>query len=345
MNLKIMGMAPVALMLLTSACSRPAAEKPAYRIYVTNETSGDLSIIDSATLNVVATVPLGKRPRGIHASPDGKTIYVALSGSPIGGPGVDESKLPPADKSADGIGVFDVAQNKIVRVIKCGSDPEEFDLSLDGKLIYVSNEDTAGVTVLDLATEKVVATIPTGEEPEGVQMSPDGKHVLVTSEDDGSVAVIDTATQKAVHTIKVGRRPRTTAFMPDNTQFWVNAENDGTISLVDALKPVVLKTISLGAPGAVKPMGVRLSKDAAKLYVSTGRGKKVFVIDTATKQIEGSVEVGTRPWGLALSPDGKTLFTANGPSNDLSVVDLATRTVTRKVTLTGSPWGVITLQP
>lgn len=78
------------------------------RIYTTNEVSGDMTIIDADTLNVVATVPLGKRPRGIHASPDGKAIYVALSGSPIGGPNVDESTLPPADHSADGIGVFDV---------------------------------------------------------------------------------------------------------------------------------------------------------------------------------------------------------------------------------------------
>ena len=126
-------------------CSQPApvqqaTENPAGpsgpRIYVTNEVSGDMTIIDATTYKVVATVPLGKRPRGIHASPDGKTIYVALSGSPIGGPDVDESTLPPPDKSADGIGVFDVAQNKVVRMIKAGSDPENFDVSKDGSKIY-----------------------------------------------------------------------------------------------------------------------------------------------------------------------------------------------------------------
>ena len=37
-----------------------------------------------------------------------------------------------ADHTADGIGVFDVAQNKIVRVLKAGSDPENFDVSKDG---------------------------------------------------------------------------------------------------------------------------------------------------------------------------------------------------------------------
>lgn len=328
--------------VLTGCAKQPEAPK-GYRIYVTNERSGDLSVIDSTTHTVTATVPLGKRPRGIHASPDGKFIYVALSGSPIAGPGVDESTLPPPDKSADGIGVYDVAQGKLVKMLKSGSDPEEFDISQDGKLLYVSNEDAAGVSILDLTTEKIVATLPTGEEPEGVKLSPNGKYVYSTSEDAGMIYKIDTATQKVVSSLKVGRRPRTIAWMPDNVMVWVNAENDGTVSLLDSEKNAIVETVTLGEAGVVKPMAVLLSKDATKLFVSTGRGKKVFVIDTATKKVETSFEVGQRPWGLALSPDGKTLYSANGPSNDISVIDVATKTVTKKVTLTGSPWGVITL--
>src|SRR5205807_226606 len=134
--------------LLTSAlytASGKTPQKPAgtphFIIYVTNEKSGDLSEIDSSTLQVIATIPLGKRPRGIHASPDRRFLYIALSGSPIAGPGVDESKLPPPDKSADGIGVFDVQQNKLIRIIQSGSDPENFDLTNDGRTIIVSNED------------------------------------------------------------------------------------------------------------------------------------------------------------------------------------------------------------
>ena len=93
----------------TPAASETMTESSGPRIYVTNEVSGDMTVIDSGTYKVLETIPLGKRPRGIHASPDHKTIYVALSGSPIAGPGVDESTLPPPVKSADGIGVFDVA--------------------------------------------------------------------------------------------------------------------------------------------------------------------------------------------------------------------------------------------
>ena len=151
---------------------------------------------------MIATVPLGKRPRGIHASPDRKTIYVALSGSPIAGPGVDESTLPPPDKSADGIGVFDVAQMKIVRVIKGGSDPENFDVSKDGTQIFISNEDDAAVSVVDIASGTVVKSAKVGEQPEGVKITPDGKLVYVTSEENGTVSVFDPEAGKVLRPSK-----------------------------------------------------------------------------------------------------------------------------------------------
>src|SRR4051812_32065059 len=74
--------------LLAAACLAPA-QNPAPRPYwvcVSNEKSGDVTVIDGSTSKPVATVSAGKRPRGVHPSPDGKLLYVALSGSPITGP-------------------------------------------------------------------------------------------------------------------------------------------------------------------------------------------------------------------------------------------------------------------
>jgi YVTN family beta-propeller protein len=327
----------------TTAVPSPTPLPPwtsGYRVYVTNETSGDLSVIDGASLEVIATVPLGKRPRGIHASPDKKTIYVALSGSPMAPPGVDESTLPPPDKKADGIGVFDVETNKLLRVIEGGSDPENFDITRDGKTLIVSNEDVSGVGFIEIENGKLTDTIKVGGEPEGVTLAPDGKRVYVATEEDGAISVIDVDARKLLKSFKVGRRPRNVIFLPNGKHAYVNAENDGSVVLLDAVKNEKLQPISLGTPGEIKPMGLALSPDASKLYVSTGRGKKVFVIDTATNLSIASFEVGQRPWGIAVSPDGKTLFTANGPSKDVSVIDLATQTVTKKIAVTGSPWGI-----
>jgi YVTN family beta-propeller protein len=310
---------------------------------VTNEVGGDLTVIDSGNYNVLATVPLGKRPRGIHSSPDHKTIYVALSGSPIAGPDVDESTLPPPDKTADGIGVFDVAQNKVVRTIHGGSDPENFDVSKDGTQLYISNEDVSAVSIVDIASGNVVKSLAMGAQPEGVKVTPDGKQVWVTSEETGTISVLDPVAGKIIKTFKVGHRPRNIAFLADGSRAYVNAENDGTVVLVDAKKYKMIKAIQLGKPGIIKPMNVVLSPDEKKLYVSTGRGHQVFTVDTATNTVLSSVEVGARPWGIALSLDAKTLYSANGPSNDVSVVDLATNTVTKKIKAGKGPWGVLVL--
>ena len=105
----------------------------------------------------------------------------------------------------------------------------------------------------------------------------------------------------------------------------------------------MIETIKLGEPGQVKPMAVLMDPRGARLYVSTGRGHRIFTIDTATNKVLGSVEVGPRPWGICLSPDATTLFSANGPSNDVSLVNLATDTVVRKVKAGESPWGVVAL--
>jgi YVTN family beta-propeller protein len=103
--------------VLLFGCASPPAPPP-NRLYVTNEMSGDLSIIDFDGRRTIGRVALGRRPRGIVASPDGRLLYIALSGSPVGGPGVDESTLPPADKAADGIAVFDIAEGRVLRVIR-----------------------------------------------------------------------------------------------------------------------------------------------------------------------------------------------------------------------------------
>ena len=118
-------------------------------------------------------------------------------------------------------------------------------------------------------------------------------------------------------------------------------ENDATLTVLDTVKMETLHAIPVGE--GHKPMGLAMTKDGKKLYISTGRGKSVAVLDTATEKILATFEVGQRPWGLALSPDEKLLFTANGPSNDVSVVDVATQTVLRKIKAGEKPWGVITL--
>ncbi len=325
-----------------SRAAREASSGPSYRVYVTNERSGDLSVIDGRTHEVVATVPLGKRPRGIQVSPDRTQLFIALSGSPIAGPGVDESTLPPADPSADGIGVVDIASLKLLRIIRGVSDPEQMVVSNDGKHLYIASEDTGTAVVVEVASGRTVATQEVGGEPEGVGISPDGRFVYMTSEEDHQVSVIDTTSNQVIKQFSVGKRPRQAAFSSDGARAYVTGEIDGTVAVVDATEHKVVHTIQLTGE-MVRPMEVDVSLDDRVIYVTTGRGRTLVEIDNKTYEPLRQVTLGTRPWGLAISPDGKTLYTANGPSNDVSVVDSESFAVVATVSVGDSPWGVVTV--
>lgn len=92
-------------------------------------------------------------------------------------------------------------------------------------------------------------------------------------------------------------------------------------------------------------MSVLLDSRRKRLYLSTGRGGTVAVIEVAgansPPKLIKEIPVGTRPWGIALSADGRHLYTANGPSNDMSIVDTESLTTIKRVAVGKSPWGVV----
>jgi YVTN family beta-propeller protein len=318
----------------------PAGAESMGRLLVTNEDSGDITIIDLARGEVAATVLVGKRPRGIRVSPDQKLVFVALSGSPKSGPNIDESKLPPADRAADGIGVLDTSQWKLIRLLKSGQDPEHFDVSRDGKTMFVSNEETSEASTIDISSGEVTARIKVGDEPEGVTLRPDGKVVYVTSEGNNQIAAVDVESRKLLATIETGPRPRSVVFTNDGKTAFVACETGAQVTVLDAVKHRRRGDIKIDASGA-RPMGTAISADGKTVYVSNGRGGSVSLIDVATEKVTGTIDnVGTRPWGIAVSSDGLRLYTANGPSNDVSIIDLATRTVVKRIAAGQSPWGV-----
>jgi YVTN family beta-propeller protein len=324
--------------LVAFAAPAPASS-PRQDIYATNEADGTLSVIDARSLEVVATIALGKRPRGLVVSPDGRELFVALSGSPASGPGVDESRLPPPDHAADGIGVVDLAQRKVVRTLRGISDPEQLALSPDGRRLYVASEDSGKLVVFDVASGRILAQLAVGGEPEGVGTSADGRLVCATSETNGSVALIDARADRVLHLVKVGHRPRNCRYSRDGRRLYVPSEVDATLSVIDVTRGSVQQTLPLPGAGA-RPMGIVLSPDGRFAYLTTGRGGHLLKIDLASGKVDASTAVGERPWGVALSADGRHLYTADGPSDTVSVIDTATMHRRAAVQVGKKPWGV-----
>src|SRR6266581_3079368 len=344
------------LWVLLTAATR--AEPPSYLVFVSNERSGDVTVIDGAADSVVGSFPVGKRPRGIHATPDGRRVFVTLSGSPRMAPGLDENRAP-ADKRADGLGVIDPAARKLIDRWHVGSDPEQFAISKDGKFAFIANEDDASTSVIDLGSGQSRGKIKVSEEPEGVGVNPANGDVYVTCEEKGEVFAIDPDAQRVIAKIDTGGRPRSVAVLPDGSRAYAACENGGYVAVIDAKSHQLLSKIQL--PTGSLPMGSAISKDGHELYVSTGRGNTVAVIDTEKNEVPRSpllsargegegeesivamIPVGSRAWSIALDPSGSKLYTANGVSNDVSVVDVKSRKELRRIKVGDGPWGITTV--
>ena len=199
---------------------------------------------------------------------------------------------------------------------------------------------SATTSVVDIESAEVIGRIPVGREPEGVVTSPDGKWVLVTNESDNSISMIDARTLKVVKSVQVGKRPRDLAFTPDSATAYVSGEFDSSLYRirVPAGEPVE-RVLQLRKEA--RPMAVVLDMPRNRLFMSTGRGGTVAVIDLTGPRLVTEIKVGTRPWGIALSEDARWLYTANGPSNDVSVVDTSTLRTVKTIAVGRSPWGVV----
>ena len=123
-----------------------AAPASAYTAYVSNEKDNTVTVVDTDRMEVVKTIKVGQRPRGITISHDGKFVYVCASDD-------------------DNIEIIDTATAEIVGSLPSGPDPELFVLSPDGKTLYVANEDDGMVTVMDRASGEAVVIDPGDDAP------------------------------------------------------------------------------------------------------------------------------------------------------------------------------------
>jgi PQQ-dependent catabolism-associated beta-propeller protein len=297
-------------------------------VYVSSEKDDALTLIDLATLAVKGTIPTCKRGRHLQLTPDRK-LMLACSDSGV----------------AD---VIDPATGKSLRRIPLGEDPEAFDLSPDGKTIYVSSEDDAAAVFIDAATGKKLKEVKVGQEPEGVKVSADGKLLYVTSEVASLVHVIDTASGKVVKNIKVGKRPRRMVFSADGKELWVTCELDAGVTIVSTADHSVLATLKFEVKGAraqdITPVGIQMSRDGKRAFVALGRANHVAFVDVAARKVSSRVLVGKRAWNVALDKDEKRLFVVNGLSDDLTVVDVAGAKAIKTVPVGRVPYGVVVVE-
>ena len=217
--------------------------------YASNEGSGTVSVIDTATDKVTATFNVGGKPRGIALSPDRSRLYVSEQGS--------NSAL-----------IIDTSNGTQLARIPVGNSPEGIYLSSDGKLLSVSVEEDDTVVIIDTAAAKIVQRVKMrGKNPEHAVFSPDGHWLYVSSEEADSVDIVDLTKGEVIKSVKVGDRPRGSGFLPDGTRAYVAAENADTVNVFDVATHEVIARIRAAQPART---AVTIRPDGKRVYVSSG---------------------------------------------------------------------------
>ena len=304
--------AAMGLMLISIAGAAPYA-------YITNSVSNNVSVIDTATNQVTATVNVGSYPYGVAISPDGTKVYVANSDNP----GI--------------VSVISTITNQVVATVPVGQYPYGVAVTPRGTKVYVTEGyDPGQVSVIDTVTNQVAATVNVGKAPTGIAVTPDGTKVYVANGGNSNVSVINTATDQVIATVSVGNAPQGVAISPDGTKVYVANNKDGTVSVIDTTTNTVT-TVNVGK----YPNGVAVTPDGTKVYVANsnyGGSGTVSVINTGTNQVTATVPVGYGPYGVAVTPDGTKIYVANADSNNVSVIDVASNTVTTSVNVGTNPY-------
>lgn len=305
---------------------KPAMAKGTGDIFISTEKDHKVIVLDGKTLKQKTVIKTSDRPRALMFNPERTLLYVACG-------------------DGDAIDVIDVTSHTVIDKLDVGEDPEMFDISPDGKWLYASNEEDAQVTVFDLKLGKKVAEIEVGEEPEGVMVSHDGSTVFVTSEVANMVHLIDTESREVKSNIVVGNRPRRFALTPDGQQLWVTNELSGELSIIDLTINKLIGTLKFNPRGFrdddISPVGIIMTRDGKRIYVSLGRANHVAVVDVNKRKVEKYILVGRRAWGVALSRDEKILYVTNGMSDDMAILDTEKLKVIRSVPVGRVPHSVV----
>jgi YVTN family beta-propeller protein len=314
--------AAAALLALVAVVALPIA--PAHsvsgrneRVYVANAGSDTVSVIDADTNAVIATIPVGDRPRGVVFL--GTRVYVSneLSGT---------------------VSVIDIASNTVVATVPVGSRPADIDRDVYWESLWVANEGSNNVSVIDPDTNTVVDTVPVGVAPHGIRFSAHGDQVYVTSQSD-TVTVVDEYDHDVAATVPVGHTPTDieTAYW-FNHKVYVTNQSSNTVSVISRESHTVVKTIPVGTD----PTGLVKDPITSRLFVANKGSNTISVIDMFTDAVVATWSA-VHPHDVAFSALTYDLLYATGmgaTGGVVTVLDTKTGAVVTTVPVGDFPEGL-----
>jgi YVTN family beta-propeller protein len=272
------------------------------KLIVATRENESISVIDTATGEVLQQIPVGKNPEFVRVS--GNFAYISSEPSAKGGPppkpGAEEEDDDDEEKIPAKIAVVDLAAGKKVREITGGPETEGIEFSADGSKLVITNEADNTVTVHDIASGELLKTIHTheqGDRPRGIKVSPDGNTYLATLEYGNKFMVLD-KDFNLVRTVETGQTPYGIAFDRSGEHIFVATNKDKLLQVFNAKTYEKVKDIPTGN----RCWHFTFTPDDKQILLACGKSDAIFVIDAEKLEVTKQIEVKNMPWGIVTYP-------------------------------------------
>jgi YVTN family beta-propeller protein len=209
------------------------------RVWFTAEAAKAIGSYDPATRKIDWIMGTGQsRTHMISVSPELNQIVTT---------NVSSASVSILEKVGGGAATGPSSGDWNATVVGVGRGSEGFDVSPDGKEIWVANADDGTVSVIDVASKKVVATLAVNVQGANrLKFTPDGRLAFVSSLNKPDVLVLDRLARKEVKRVKVGDGAAGILMQPDGARAYVACAPDGYVAVIDLHSLEVVGRIAVG---------------------------------------------------------------------------------------------------
>jgi YVTN family beta-propeller protein len=318
------------------------AQAPSPTLLVLSKSDHTVSLVDPATLQVLALIPSGPDPHEIIASDDGKLAYISNYGGP--------------DSTLNTISVVDLVARKVLPPIDLGALHSTHGLDFAGGKLYFTAETNKIIGRYDPATQRVDWILGTGQDRTHMIIVAHGLDKMFTSNvNSATISIIEQGAPPSggfnppggprltweVTNVPAGQGCEGFDISPDGKEIWAANARDATVTIIDVATKKAVQTLPIPVKGANR---LKFTPDGKHILISALGARagdtSLVVIDASSRKEVKQLNLGGGAAGILVAPDGSRAYVAVSTADKVAVVDLKTLEVTGQISAGKQPDGL-----
>jgi YVTN family beta-propeller protein len=318
------------------------AQTPSATLLVLSKSDHTVSIVDPATLQVLARIPSGPDPHEIIASDDGKLAYISNYGGP--------------DSTLNTISVVDLVARKALPAIDLGALRSTHGLDFAGGKLYFTAETNKIIGRYDPATQRVDWILGTGQDRTHMIIVAHGLDKMFTSNvNSATISIIEQVSPPSggftppggprltweVTNVPAGQGCEGFDVSPDGKEIWAANAHDATVTIIDIAAKKAVQTLPIPVKGANR---LKFTPDGKHVLISALGARSgdtsLVVLDASTRKEVKQLNLGGGSAGILIAPDGSRAYVAVSMADKVAVIDLKTLEVTGQIDAGKQPDGL-----